>query len=111
MRNLAVILKKIVLPCLAVCLCTGWNARERAETWGAKVSVDVSVIDEDGGAVSNAEVEVYFGLSVREGATIKGKTDGKGMFAARGKTTGEIYINAKQKGFLRYFQKSRHSCR
>jgi len=57
------------------------------------------VIDEDGGAVSNAEVEVYFGLSVREGATIKGKTDGNGMFAAKGKTTGEIYIDAKQKGF------------
>ena len=99
MRKQTVILEKIVLPCLAVCLCTGWNARERAETWGAKVSVDVSVIDEDGGAVSNAEVEVYFGLSIREGATIRGKTDDKGMFAARGKTTGEIYINAKQKGF------------
>ena len=99
MRKLTIILEKIALPCMAVCLCTGWSSREWAETWGAKASVEVRVIDEDGGAVSNAEVEVYFGLSVREGATIKGKTDGNGMFAAKGKTTGEIYIDAKQKGF------------
>ena len=99
MKKLTVILKKVALPCLVVCLCTGGSARERAATFGAKASIEVRVVDEEGGAISNADVEVYFDLAVREGATIKGKTDGKGMFAAKGKTTGEIYINAKQKGF------------
>ena len=111
MRRTFISFGRYSFACLVFCLCAGWSSREWAETWGARASVEVRVVDEEGGVVSNAEVEVYFGLSVREGATIKGKTDGKGMFAARGKTTGEIYINAKQKGFLRHFQKSRQSCR
>ena len=98
MRSSVVILKKILLPCVVVTLCAGWSARERAATFGAKASIEVRVVDDDGGAVTNAEVEVYFGLSVREGATIKGKTDAKGMFAAKGKTTGEVYINVRKKG-------------
>lgn len=99
MEKLTAVLQRAALPCLTICLCTGWDSREWAETWGARASVEVRVVDEEGGAVSNAEVEVYFGLSVREGATIKGKTNDKGMFAVKGKTTGEIYINAKKKGF------------
>ena len=98
MRSSIVILKKVVVPCVAVCLCAGWSARERAATFGAKASIEVHVVDDAGDAVTNADVEVYFGLSVREGATIKGKTDAKGMFAAKGKTTGEVYINVRKKG-------------
>ena len=62
MRKLTVILKKIALPCLAVCLCTGWSSREWAETWGARASVEVRVVDEDGGNVSNALVKVETSL-------------------------------------------------
>ena len=99
MRRIFISFGRYSFACFVFCLCAGWSSREWAETWGARASVEVRVVDEEGGVVSNAEVEVYFGLSVREGATIKGKTDDKGMFAARGQTTGEIYINAKQKGF------------
>jgi len=98
MKKLTVILKKVALPCLVVCLCTGWSARERAATFGAKASIEVRVVDDAGDAVTNADVEVYFDLSVREGVTIKGKTDAKGLFAAKGKTTGEVYINVRKKG-------------
>lgn len=90
-----------VIAFLCICGLLGFfdgDAREWAETWGAKASVEVRVVDEDGGAVSNAEVEVYFGLSFRPGATVKGKSDGRGMFAAKGKTTGEVYINIRKKG-------------
>jgi len=44
--------------CLVFCLCAGWNSREWAETWGARASVEVRVVDEDGGNVSNALVKV-----------------------------------------------------
>ena len=105
MKKLTVILKKVALPCLAVCLCTGWNSREWAETFGAKASVDVHVVYEEGGAVSNAEVEVYFGLSFRPGASVRGKTDANGIFAAKGKTTGEIYIRLHQQGCYKISKK------
>ena len=98
MKKLIAVLQRAALPCLVVCLCTGWSSREWAATWGARASVEVRVVDEEGGAVSNAEVEVYFDLSVRPGATIKGKTDARGMFVAKGKTTGEIYIRLQQQG-------------
>lgn len=99
MRSFSVVLKKIVLPSTVVILCAGWNARERAEMYGAKASINVHVTDENGGVVSNAEVEVYFGLSVREGKTVKGISDGRGCFAAEGNTTGDVYVNIRKKGF------------
>lgn len=98
MKKLTAVLQKVALPCMVFCLCTGWDSREWAETWGARASVEVHVVDEEGLAVSNAEVEVYFGLSFRPGATVKGKSDGRGMFAAKGKTTGEVYINIRKTG-------------
>ena len=105
MRSSVVILKKIMLPCVAVCLCTGWSARERAEMYGAKASVEVHVVDEEGEVVSNALVKVYFGMSIREGKEVKGKTDSRGVFPAQGKTTGEIYINVEYVG---YYNSTRH---
>ena len=44
--------------CLVFCLCAGWSSREWAETWGARASVEVHLVDEDGGNVSNALVKV-----------------------------------------------------
>ena len=98
MRRTFISFGRYSFACLVFCLCAGWSSREWAETWGARASVEVHVVDEEGLAVSNAEVEVYFGLSFRPGATVKGKSDGRGMFAAKGKTTGEVYINIRKKG-------------
>ena len=105
MRSSVVILKKVVVPCVAVCLCAGWSARERAATFGAKASIEVHVVDEEGEVVSNALVKVYFGMSIREGKEVKGKTDSRGVFPAQGKTTGEIYIDVEQPG---YYNSTRH---
>ena len=45
---------KAVLPCMVVCLCTGWNARERAEMWGARTSIEVRVVDDQEVVVTKA---------------------------------------------------------
>ena len=105
MRRTFISFGRYSFACLVFCLCAGWNSREWAETWGARASVEVHVVDEEGLAVSNAEVEVYFGLSFRPGATVKGKSDGRGMFAARGKTTGEVYVNVTKSGFYESAEK------
>ena len=97
MRKLVVILKKIALPCLAVCLCNGWSSRERAESFGAKARINLTIADDNNVVVDNANVEVYFGLSVREGKSVKGISDDKGNFVADGKTTGEVYVNVSKK--------------
>ena len=105
MRSLIAVLQKAVTPCVIACLCAGWNARERAATFGAKASIEVRVVDEEGDVVSNAVVKVYFGMSVREGKEVKGKTDANGLFSAQGKTTGEIYIDVEHTG---YYNSTRH---
>jgi len=105
MRKLVVILKKIALPCLAVCLCNGWSSRERAESFGAKARINLTIADDNNVVVDNANVEVYFGLSVREGKSVKGISDDKGNFVADGKTTGEVYVNVSKKGFYKTTKK------
>ena len=35
-------LRKVVLPCLSACLCTGWNAREQQLTYYSAISTRVS---------------------------------------------------------------------
>jgi len=105
MRSLIAVLQKAVMPCVIACLCAGWNARERAEMYGAQAEMVVHVIDDKGQAISNVNVEVYFGMSTKEGKTIKGKSDGEGNFRAKGKTTGEVYVNATKTGFYESTEK------
>ena len=105
MRRTFISFGRYSFACLVFCLCAGWSSREWAETWGARASVEVRVVNEDGGVVSNAEVEVYFGMSVREGNTVKGQSDALGRFTARGKTTGEVYVNVTKSGFYESAEK------
>ena len=85
--------------------CGGSTHREYAETHGAQAHMVVNVLDGRGVAVSNANVEVYFGRSVRTGETIKGLSDISGCFRAKGRTTGEIYINVRKAGFYESVEK------
>ena len=91
--------------CLLTHLCEGTTPRERAEMYGAQAEMVVHVIDDKGQAISNVNVEVYFGMSTKEGKTIKGKSDGEGNFRAKGKTTGEVYVNATKTGFYESTEK------
>lgn len=85
--------------CLATCSCDGMSPRERAETYGATACVSVSIVDESMQVVSNANFEVYYDLSVREGKTVKGRSDVAGRFKTLGKTTGDILINVNKTGY------------
>ena len=95
----------IMTTCLLVSLCDGASSRERAEISGAQAEMVIHVIDDMGMAVSNANVEIYFGMSVREGKTVKGLSDALGKFHAIGKTTGEVYINVTKTGFYESAEK------
>ncbi len=88
-----------------MCLCEGVSPRERAEISGAQAEMVIHVVDDMGQAVSNANIEVYFGLSVREGKTVKGWSDSLGKFRATGKTTGEVYVNVTKMGFYESAEK------
>ena len=58
MRRTFISFGRYSFACFVFCLCAGWSSREWAETWGARASVEVRVVDEEGGAVSNALVKV-----------------------------------------------------
>ena len=81
------------------------SPRESAEVYGADARVRIVVTDDDNHVVSNADVEVYFSLSVREGRTCRGKTDASGTFSVSGKTTGDVLVNVSRQGFYRTAEK------
>lgn len=90
---------------LSCASCEALSPRENAELHGAKARIKVVVVDEDNLAVSNAEVQVYFGLSIREGKTVNGLCNEEGTFSAEGKTTGEVYVDVRKKGFYQTSEK------
>lgn len=90
---------------LMTCSCAGATPRECAELYGARAEILVHVIDDNGATVSNADVQIYFGMSVREGKTAKGQSDTLGRFSARGDTTGEVYVNVTKSGFYESAEK------
>ena len=67
----------------------------------------VSAVDDDGNAVSNANVKVLLGMNFREKAYfISGITDAKGQFAIEGTTTGnEIEIEVTKDGYYKAAKK------
>ena len=93
--RVAVLMSVIAL----VTSCVGDSPRERAMHSGAEAKLRVVVLDEGDKVVSNATVEVYFSLSVREGITAKGVSDEMGMYGAKGKTTGDIYVSVSKNGY------------
>jgi len=96
----------LVVGLISLCyMCVIGDERERAEMYGAKASIEVQVTNEEGETVSNALVKIYFGMSVREGKEVKGKTNAGGVFEGQGKTTGEIYIDVEHAGF---YNSTRH---
>lgn len=84
---------------LPVISCEAVSSRERAELYGATAKIGITVVDEDNVTVSNAEIVVYFGMSVREGKTVKGHSVGDGPFIVEGKTTGDVYVDVRKHGF------------
>ena len=89
----------VLAICLVACTSVGMSPRERACLYGASANVLARVVEENGLAVSNADVVVYFSLAVREGKTAKGKSDANGGFRADGKTTGDVYVSVDKKGY------------
>ena len=76
---------------------------ERAIVNGAKVSMGIHVIDDDGVPVDKAKVHVLLGMNFREKANfIDGFTSTNGEFQIEGKTTGnEIEISVSKDGYYR----------
>ena len=81
----------------------------KARRNGGELRMIVSVVDDDGNAVSNATVHVLMGMNFREKAYfISGITDAKGQFAIEGTTTGnEIEISVTKDG---YYNASKKLC-
>ena len=75
----------------------------KARQSGADVRMVVSIVDDKGCAVSNANVRVLMGMNFREKAYfINGVTDTEGKFVIEGKTTGnEIEIDVEKEGYYR----------
>lgn len=62
----------------------------RAVLKGADASIRLSVVNDDGVAVSNASVRVFMGMNFKpKGYWIEGLTDENGQFSIRGKTCGD----------------------
>ncbi len=72
----------------------------RARAEGARMQMEVSVVDDDGNAVPHAEVEVFLGMNVRsKGHWTRGLSDTNGVFLVDGMTCGdEIEIVASKTG-------------
>ena len=67
---------------------------------GAETKIVLKVVDDMGVAVSNATINIFFGMNFRpKGHAIAGKTDENGVFTAIGKTCGdEIEISVGKSG-------------
>ena len=81
----------------------------KARRNGGELRMIVSVVDDDGNAVSNANVKVLMGMNFRENAYfVNGITGAKGQFVIEGKTTGnEIEISVTKDG---YYNASKKLC-
>lgn len=76
---------------------------------GAETKIVLKVVDDMGAVVSNATVNIFFGMNFRpKGHAISGETDETGIFTAVGKTCGdEIEICIDKSG---YYPSRRRLC-
>ncbi len=76
---------------------------------GADAKIVLKVVDDMGVVVSNATVNIFFGMNFRpKGHAISGETDKTGIFTAVGKTCGdEIEISVDKSG---YYPSKRKLC-
>ena len=81
----------------------------RAVLKGADALITLSVVNDDGVAVSNANVRVFMGMNFKpKGYWIEGLTDESGHFSIRGKTCGdEINLFVSKEG---YYDSHRKLC-
>ena len=81
----------------------------RAVLKGADAAITLSVVNDDGVAVSNANVRVFMGMNFKpKGYWIEGLTDESGYFPIRGKTCGdEIDLFVSKYG---YYDSHRKLC-
>jgi hypothetical protein len=81
----------------------------RAVLKGADAAITLSVVNDDGVAVSNANVRVFMGMNFKpKGYWIEGLTDERGHFSIRGKTCGdEINLFVSKEG---YYDSHRKLC-
>ena len=76
---------------------------------GAETRISIKVVDDTGVVVSNATVNIFFGMNFRpKGHAITGETNEHGVFGAVGKTCGdEIEISVDKSG---YYPSKRKLC-
>lgn len=75
--------------------------RKRVAERGADSRFTLHVVDQDGKAVSDAEVNVLFPFNGRQGNAISGKTDVHGIFSAEDRTTGEPMFSVTKSGYYK----------
>ncbi|MGN0853090.1 MAG: carboxypeptidase-like regulatory domain-containing protein [Kiritimatiellia bacterium] len=82
---------------------------DRAVHKGADASIILSVVNDDGVAVSNANVRAFMGMNFKpKGYWVEGLTDARGHFSIRGKTCGdEINLFVSKEG---YYDSRRKFC-
>lgn len=85
------------------------NEFNRAVLKGADAAITLSVVNDDGVAVSNANVRVFMGMNFKpKGYWIEGLTDEQGHFSIRGKTCGdEVNLFVSKEG---YYDSHRKLC-
>ena len=66
---------------------------------GALVDLMIKVVDDRGETVSGAKVEVVIYTAPQKTEVKRGETDGKGLFAAKGRSYGEVEVYASKDGY------------
>lgn len=106
------ITKPVMMAALAVYALMTNGARispelDHAMINGAKTMIQLSVVDENGLAVPNAQIHVVMGMNFRDKAYfIDGVANSNGMFVVEGKTTGnEIKIEVSKLGYYKAVKK------
>ena len=90
--------KNLTFICLLL-LCVSQGFAYNPFSDGAQVDLHIKVMDETGAAVSNAKIDVSFAIDAAKSYLLSGTTNSDGMYLAKHKTIGSIWILVKKDGY------------
>ena len=90
--------KFLAFICLPL-LCVSQGFAYNPFSDGAQVDLHIMVVDETGAAVSDAKIDVSFATDAAKSFLLSGTTNSDGMYLAKHKTIGSIWISVKKDGY------------